>query len=141
MKVKKLFKKLQLIESEIIYDLEADFKNKWLRLAILIFSELGSTIVMLILFSLIGFFEGLEVFNSLITIYLFQLILIEIIKFIFNRKRPATFKSKSLFGFGFVSGSFPSGHTANVFCTAFLLSHLFTTNLIYTSILDRKSVV
>lgn len=135
MTLHKWFKHLKKKEGELIYDLETDFKNKWIKLAIQIFSELGSTVVMFLLFCATGIFAGLEAFNSLLTIYLFQLILIETIKFAVNRKRPATYKSGSPFGLGFVSGSFPSGHTSNVFCSAFLISQLFTTNIFYTSLL------
>lgn len=133
---KQIFNKLINKEEELVFDLEKDFKNNQLRFLIKLFSELGSSIVMFALFVIIGFLYGLDSFIFLTFVYLFQLFLIELIKLVFKRKRPKTFNNASfLFGIKSSSGSFPSGHTSNVYSAALSISNLFRTNIYLTATL------
>lgn len=135
MKLSNLLSKVKNKEESLIYDLEADFKSNTTRFVIKLVSELGSSIVCLALLVIIGIFNGIQVFIPLVLIYFFQLGLIEIIKYVFSRRRPSTYKEGSILGVGMTSGSFPSGHTSNAFTMAFLLSNLFATSMFITSLL------
>ena len=135
--LKRLLIKILNKEESFIYDLEKDFKNDQVRFAIKLFSEFGSSIINLSLIVIIGLLFGLEIFSLLFLIYIFQVSMTEVIKFVFKRKRPKTFKTDTVFGIKINShtGSFPSGHTSNAFCMALLIANLFTTNIYITSIL------
>lgn len=133
---KSIAKKIIDKEESLIYDLEKDFKNNQVRFVIKLFSEFGSSFVLLFLYILIGFIYGFEVFSLIVMVYVFQLCMIEVIKFVFKRKRPKTFKNDLILGkkIQLTTGSFPSGHTSNAFCTALLLSLVFNTPLVFTSL-------
>ncbi len=120
----------------LIYDLEKDFKSNKLRLIIKLFSEFGSSFFILAIFIFIGFLYGFEIFSLIAMVYVFQLCMIEVIKFVFKRKRPKTFKNDLFLGRKILltTGSFPSGHTSNAFCAALLLSLVFNTKIPITSI-------
>ncbi len=128
----KLFQKLKNNEENLIYDLEKDFQSNNFRLALKLYSEIGSSVLLLVLIGVIGILYGFQVFVLILLVYLFQLVLIEVIKYVFNRGRPKTYKNDSILGFRMTSGSFPSGHTSNAFAMAFLLANVFKTD-IYTT--------
>lgn len=121
-------------EESIVFDLEEDFKNNLLRFFIKLFSEIGSSIVITVIFISIGLIYGLKTFLTISFIYMFQLVLVEIVKLIFKRKRPKTFKEGSILGVKSTSGSFPSGHTSNAYSVALILSNIFRTNIYITAI-------
>ncbi len=134
-KFRYLFKNIKTIDELIVFDQEKDIKSNISRKFLNFFTELGSSIPILVIIFILYFFQGKLVLWAILPIYLFQLITVEIIKKIFNRSRPKTHKKTSLLGFNTSSGSFPSGHTSNIFCLAFLLTNLYQTNIVITTLL------
>ena len=106
-------------------DLKGDNFKKWLS----IYTEMGSSIIVIVLIFLIAILDNFSVIYIFLPIYLFQLASVEIIKLYFNRTRPHTYVHKNLLGLSSKSGSFPSGHTSNIFCFAYLISNYYEVSL------------
>ena len=119
-------------EEALAENIKGDLKEQGSVAAIEIFTELGSSFGALVIFILISFFDY-KIWLYLFPVYVFQVFLVEIIKYTVKLPRPKNgLKKKNIFGIKTTSGSFPSGHTANVFALAVLFSNYFnlTTELI-----------
>lgn len=102
---------------------------------LMIFTELGSTLGSIVLFCILFFFSGFDML-PLVFIYLTQLGVVEAIKFFLRAPRPnGANGDKNIFGYKISSSSFPSGHTANIFTMAFLITNFYSLSLIPTSFL------
>lgn len=108
--------------------------NKPIELFFRVFTEIGSTVGVAVVFLVLALITGLEILYVFVPVYLFQLLCVELIKFVFRRPRPTTHHSKNIFGLTATSGSFPSGHTSNIFTLAFLLTNFYQFNLVLTSV-------
>lgn len=121
--------------TEITFDFEKDIENKFVKKVILYITEIGSTfgaMAILILAMLLGGYKIIFVF---LPIYLFQLVIVETIKALLKKPRPITDTKTNLWGLKLNSGAFPSGHTSNIFTTAFLISNYFRFNITWTIII------
>jgi undecaprenyl-diphosphatase len=123
--VRKFLQKVSNFEEPITFDFDTTIKDKKLKKAIFIITESGSTIGSILIYIIISLFSGIQVLYTFVPIYLFQLGSVEIIKTVFKRPRPKTHRSENLFGFSLTSGSFPSGHTSNLFTSAFLITNFY----------------
>lgn len=135
MKQQKLLQLLEKFEHYYLFDQQKDLQNPILRKSLVFFTELGSSFVIIGFLAILAIIEDTKIAIILIPIYLFQLSIIELIKITFKRKRPHTFRKENILRINFDTGSFPSGHTSNIFSLAFLLSNFYETNIIITSIL------
>ena len=122
-KIQKEIFDLFLLEKRKIFNGNLDKKHKNIAIPINIITEMGSSMGSILLMVIMSLISGIEVWFILFPIYLFQLICAEIFKKVFNRKRPIThMQKKNIFGIISKSSSFPSGHSANIFAMAFLIS-------------------
>jgi membrane-associated phospholipid phosphatase len=126
--MEKLFKSLK----SVTFDYEGKIENENLRRFLHVFTEMGSTLGAVIIISFLAFISGINVLYVFVPIYLFQLLMVEAIKIIFRKPRPAAHKHKNLFGLRITSGSFPSGHTSNIFALSFLISNFYQLNIFGT---------
>jgi len=114
------------------FDFEKDINNTFVKKFIFIFTELGSSVgagIMMLAISIISGYRTMIVF---IPIYLIQLFITELIKFILKSPRPKTILKNNLWGMNFSSGAFPSGHTSNIFTLATLMTIYYRYNTIFT---------
>ncbi len=118
--------------NSITFDAQTEIESKALRSFLHVFTEMGSTIGAVIIITTLTFISGFEILYVLVPIYLFQLVMVELIKFVFKKPRPESHKHKNLFGIRVTSGSFPSGHTSNIFCLAFLITNFYQLNILWT---------
>ena len=135
LKNKESFAKIiQHFEDKFTFEAEKDIKSKPLIYILGIFTELGSSLVLMAIFVILSIIFGFSFFYTVVPIYLCQLGVVELIKHWFKKPRPKCNNHKSIFGIKATSGSFPSGHSSNVFATAFLLSNFFRLDITYTAI-------
>jgi membrane-associated phospholipid phosphatase len=118
--------------NSITFDSEKEIESKALKKFLHIFTEMGSTIGAIIIIAILAFISGINILYIFVPIYLFQLGMVELLKLLFSKPRPETHKQKNIFGIRVTSGSFPSGHTSNIFCLAFLISNFYQLNIIWT---------
>lgn len=131
-KARKFLKKEELITEEIAKNL----KNKPFLAILNVFTEIGSSMGAIVIFITLAFVSGYKTLSFFIPVYLLQLIAVEFIKVTFKRPRPKQHGPiKNIFGLKATSGSFPSGHSSNIFSIALLLSYYYQTSLNATSIL------
>ena len=134
-KHKSIIKIIDLFEKRFAFEAHKDIKNKPLVYTLGIFTELGSSLVLITIFVVLGFLSGIKLIYTIIPIYLFQLAIVETIKYFFRRPRPKTNHTKSIFGVKATSGSFPSGHSSNIFAAAYLLSNYYALEIQYVAVL------
>ena len=125
--------------TSITFDSENEIESKSLRNFLHVFTEMGSTIgaILIIGFLILLSFYQEEVtvrtiLYTFIPIYLFQLLMVEVLKILFKKPRPASHNHNNLFGKRITSGSFPSGHTSNIFTLAFLISNFYQLSIFLT---------
>lgn len=111
-----------------------DIKYGFLRKSLEIMTEIGSSIIALTIIVIISAIEGWKLLFLFIPIYVFQVIVVELIKLTFRRNRPNRHINKNFLGIKSTSGSFPSGHTSNMFCLAYLFCNYFQTNILITTL-------
>ena len=133
--LRKTWNHLKNTEKLITFDADKDIKSTFLRYLAKLFTELGSTIGISCILIILYFVSGKDILYILLPIYLFQLAIVEGIKLLFKRPRPAGGWGKNLFGLKTSSGSFPSGHTSNIFTLAFLLTNYYRTDLLVTTLI------
>jgi len=135
-KIQKEIFKLFLLEKRKIFNGDLDKKHKTTAILINVVTEMGSSMGSILLIIIMSLISGIEIWFILFPIYLFQLICVEIFKKVFNRKRPITHEQKkNIFGVISKSGSFPSGHSANIFAMAFLVTIYYRTDIISTLVI------
>lgn len=117
----------------ITFNKGTDIENKKFAKFLYIFTELGSTIGAVLIIAILTLISGVNILYVFIPIYLFQLAMVEALKITFKRPRPESHMDKNLFGVRVTSGSFPSGHTSNVFALAFLVSNFYELNIFLTT--------
>lgn len=117
--------------TSITFDSENEIESKGLRKFLHVFTEMGSTIGAILIIGILAFISGRDVLYVFIPIYLFQLIMVEVLKIVFRKPRPESHKQKNLFGKRITSGSFPSGHTSNIFALAFLITNYYQLSFIW----------
>jgi len=137
--IQDLQKKEELLSSKLVHSVEKGLLPSLLNL----FTELGSTIITLGIFLLIVLIE--KDINNIIyimPIYFIQLIIVEIIKTSVNRNRPKTLNRKNrIWKLSASSGSFPSGHTANIFTLMILIIHTYSTDITTTIALYLTAIL
>ncbi len=126
--MEKLFQKLR----SITFDFNGKIENESLRRFLHIFTEMGSTIGAILIIGILTYISGVNVLYVFVPIYLFQLLIVEALKILFRKPRPASHQHKNLFGIRITSGSFPSGHTSNIFSLCFLISNFYQLNILLT---------
>lgn len=130
------FKDIQKKEEEFSTKLVHTVEKGLLPSALNLFTEIGSTFAILIILLLLAIFDGIKPVLLIFPVYFAQLIIVEAIKIVANRKRPATLNKKNRFlNLKASSGSFPSGHTSNIFSLAILLATIYEFDLITSIIL------
>lgn len=112
-----------------------DIKYDLLSKALEIITEMGSSIVILGLIFIISVINDLKLLFLFLPIYIFQVILVEIVKLTFRRARPNSHVNTNILGIKSTSGSFPSGHTSNMFCFGYLFCNYFQTNIFITTLI------
>lgn len=133
-RTKKTIRKLYDAESSLTLEIERDINNKFVKWALFIITEIGSSISAGIIFIVLAFISGIQVLYVFVPVYLFQLAIVEAIKLILQQPRPKS-GQKNLFGLAVASGSFPSGHTSNIFTIAFLISNYYQFGILETSLI------
>lgn len=123
--MKNLIKKL----SSITFDSENEVESEKLRKFLHVFTEMGSTIGAILIITVLRIVSGTDVLVAFVPIYLFQLVMVEALKIAFKKPRPAAHAHVNLFGKRLTSGSFPSGHTSNIFSLAYLISIYYQLDL------------
>lgn len=129
--LKKFLKK----EKELVKDIEKELSSRHLKGFLLLFTELGSSLTASIFLVIYGFLFDFKAMIFIASIYYFQLIIVELIKLLVKRQRPENHEANGVLKLKFTSGSFPSGHTSNVFTLAFLFSNYYLLGIIPTTIL------
>ena len=123
------------IEKRITLNVSNGDVNKPQYRFLMFYTELGSTFGAGLVFVLLIALSGWKIL-PLVFIYLTQLGIVELIKFLFKTPRPNYLKKHdNIFGFDTTSSSFPSGHTSNAFTMAFLISGFYQTSPIVSIIL------
>ncbi len=117
---------IKKLEEKLTCYLNGRLTNRTYKV-LFIFTELGSSLGVAVIFVFIFLISGPAPLKIIVPVYLLQLLIVELTKAFFKRPRPQTFiqANKNLFGIRTSSGSFPSGHTSNSFCMAFLLSQYY----------------
>lgn len=118
----------------ITLNADKTIKNKSVRSLLHIFTEMGSTIGAVVIILILTLITGLEILYVFIPIYIFQLICVELLKLALRKPRPDNKPQKNVFGLTATSGSFPSGHTSNIFTLAFLISNFYQLNVFFIAI-------
>jgi len=130
-KLSKVKEKEEKLSEKLVHKIEA----KGLPTILNAFTEIGSTYGVLIIFLIIAVFSGLEPLLYMFPLYFAQLFIVEIIKLTTKRNRPKTlYKKERIFKLKTTSGSFPSGHSSNIFTLAVLLTTYYQTRLTITII-------
>ncbi len=130
-----IYKYFKELDEATVFDQERDLRGRFTKMFLNIFTELGSSFVIFGIILLIAFFDDYQTIYIFLPIYLFQLISIETIKKIFGRNRPKTYTDKNFLGIASTSGSFPSGHSSNIFCLSYLICNFYQTNLLITTLI------
>lgn len=131
-------KKIEAIQNKIVKldklmtFSKKDIKSKFLTKALELITELGSSIIVLILMVLISLLNNWKLIFLFLPIYIFQVLIVELVKLTFRRTRPDSQVNTNILGLKSTSGSFPSGHTSNMFCFAYLFCNYFGTNILIT---------
>lgn len=116
------------------FEFEKDIDNVYLKKFVFIFTELGSSIGAITVMLAISMISGYRSLFVFIPVYLTQLIIAELIKFILKRPRPNKTSNRNLWGMTFSSGAFPSGHTSNIFTLATIMTLYYKYNIFITII-------
>lgn len=132
--LKEQFEQIKNFDKLFTFDIDEDIKSPLFRSFFKVITELGSTIFAGITILILTLISGLDVLYVFVPIYLFQLIVVEILKKLFRRPRPTNTKYRNIFGLITSSGSFPSGHTSNIFTLAFLITNFYQTNIAITTL-------
>ena len=132
--VRDLQKKLIKLDHLLTFN-KKDIKYKFIREGLEIMTEMGSSVIALIFIIAIGAIEGWNTLFLFVPIYVFQVLIVELIKLTFRRNRPKSYTRTNFFGLRSTSGSFPSGHTSNMFCLSYLLCNHYQTNLFITTVI------
>ncbi len=124
--LQKIQKKEEHLSAKLVHKLETD------RLPVLLnsFTEIGSTMGILVILAIIATVAGAKPIIFFVPAYFIQLLFVELIKVAINRNRPQTLNRKNrALKLKTTSGSFPSGHTSNIFTLSILLITYFNTNI------------
>ena len=116
------------------FDFENDIKDSRIKKFIFIFTELGSSFGAGVILIGIAIISGYRALFAFVPIYLTQLLIAEGIKFLFKIPRPKTNFKNNLWGMKLSSGTFPSGHTSNIFTLATLMTIYYKYNLVETMV-------
>jgi|694.fasta_scaffold00773_25 undecaprenyl-diphosphatase len=130
-KFKKLQSRIIKIDHLLMFS-KKDIKYKNLAQILEIMTELGSSVVVMAIILLISLYSNWRLLLLFLPIYLAQVAVVEIVKLTFRRTRPKSYTHKNFLGISSTSGSFPSGHTSNMFCFAYLACNYFQTSLFTT---------
>ena len=133
-KVQNFQKKLIRMDQLLSFN-KQDIKYEILREALEFMTEIGSSISVLFLFLTISIVIDWKLIFLFLPIYLFQVLVVETVKLTFRRKHPKNYTHRNFLGLKSTSGSFPSGHTSNMFCLGYLLCNYFQTGLLITTVI------
>lgn len=121
-------------EERFSHSIATHFRHQSFIAIIRLFTEMGSSIAIGLFFLGWMAFAGFREILPLAVVYCLQVGTVEIIKTLFKRPRPKTnTQHPAIFKVTTTSGSFPSGHTSNVFCIALIISYYY--GLAYPQIL------
>lgn len=132
-KFKKLQNRIIKIDHLLMFS-KKDIKHKNLAQMLEIMTELGSSVVVMGLIFAISLYFNWKLLLLFLPIYLAQVVVVELVKLTFRRTRPKSYTHRNFLGISSTSGSFPSGHTSNMFCLAYLTCNYFQTSLFTTVI-------
>lgn len=126
-------------DRQVSEEIAKRLNNKYLVGGITFFTELGSSLAAFLILAVMAVLSGPAVIFLLVPIYIIQLGIVELIKFVAKKPRPRKrfkgLKEVNLFGMRAVSGSFPSGHASNIFTMAILISTFYSTSPLVTGLL------
>ena|SRR3990167_4104214 len=121
-------------DKELIKEIGKELKSPAIKRFLKILTESGSTVGALVIIGFIAAFSDTKALYAMIPVYFFQLAVVEVTKKYFNRNRPNG-AIKNILNMKISGGSFPSGHTSNVFTLAFLISNYYSTSILTTTAL------